>query len=231
MDRCVFLLSFPPSTSKYACDLCSPERSNHSNTYNTCFIGQHSKRMSTSLVQTECDDGRKAFFPLVARWQAWGPNKRRHSIAAVEVDTHLEPSARDEDEHMESAAPSKRYRANTGDDPIDLAKTPQKIQRRNSCPAVVSVNLRLLSHPQIHRSRSSDSSQGECVALLRLLLTPSRDTGDKDLPAAHASMNSRVRPACEQNAGRKPQVLPECSIYSRIDDALLHRMYIKGLTF
>ncbi len=188
--------------------------------------------MSRSLVQTECDAGRSAFFPLVARWQAWGPNKRRHSIAAVEEDTHLEPSARHEDEHMEPAAPSKRYRANTGDDPIDLAKTPQKLQRRNSCPAVISVNLKLLSqHPQIQRSRSSDSSQGECVAWLRLLLTPSRDTGGTDLPAAHASMNSRVRPACEQNAGRNPQVLPECSIDSRIEDALLHRIYIKGLTF
>jgi len=131
----------------------------------------------------------------------------------VEEDTHLEPSARHEDEHMEPAAPSKRYRANTGDDPIDLAKTPQKIQRRNSCPAVISVHLELLSqHPQIQRSRSSE---------LRLLLTPSRDAGGKDLPAAHASMNSRVWPACEQNAGRKPQVLPECSIYSRIDGALL----------
>jgi hypothetical protein len=166
--------------------------------------------MSTSLVQTECDDGRRAFFPLVARWQAWGPNKRRHSIAAVEVDTHLEPSARDEDEHMEPEAPSKRYRANIGDDLIDLAKTPQKIQRRNSCPAVISVNLKLLSqHPQIQRSRSSESSQGECVAWLRLLLTPSGDAGEKDLPAAHASMNSRVRPAGEQNEGRNPQVMPE----------------------
>ena len=173
-------------------------------------LGLFCRGMSNSLGQTECDDGRRAFFPLVARWQALGPNKRRHSIAVVEEHTHLEPPARHGDEHVEPAR-SKRYRANTGDGPIDLAQTPQQIQRRNSCPAVFSVHLTLLSqHTQIQRSRSSDSSQGECAALLRLLLTPSRDTGRKDLPAAHATMNSRVRPACEQNAGRNPQVLPAC---------------------